>query len=163
MTQFDYIALAILGLSMLLSVMRGLTQEVLALLAWVLSFWCASHFAEQASHWMPESLPSESLRYVAGFIVVFFVVWLLSAIVRITLNQFLSATGLKPLDRLLGAVFGVARGFLLMLTLVMLAGLTSFPRSAVWRNAMFSPLFEQSATLVKPWLPEVLATRIQFD
>lgn len=163
MTQFDYIALAILGLSMFLSVMRGLTQEILALLAWVLSFWCASHFAGQGAEWMPRSLPSDSLRYAASFIVIFFVTWLVSAIIRITLNQFLMATGLKPIDRIFGAAFGIVRGFLLMLTLVMLAGLTSFPKSTVWRNAMFSPLFEQSAVLVKPMLPEVLAARIQFE
>jgi membrane protein required for colicin V production len=163
MTQFDYIALGILGLSMLLSVMRGLTQEVLALAAWVLAFWAATQFADDAAGLMPTALSSDSLRYVAGFIVVFFVTWLLSAIVRITLNQFLKASGLKPVDRFLGAFFGVVRGFLLMLTLVVLSGLTSFPSTAVWRDAMFSPLFEQSAEFVKPWLPEVLASRIKFE
>jgi membrane protein required for colicin V production len=55
------------------------------------------------------------------------------------------------------------RGFLLMLTLVMLASLTSYPQSAVWRNAMFSPLFERSAEFVKPCLPAVLASRIKFE
>lgn len=163
MTQFDYVALTVLGLSMLLSVMRGLTQEILALLAWVLSFWVATQFAETAATWMPHSIPLESIRYIAGFVVVFFVAWLLSAIVRITINQFLSATGLKPVDRFLGAAFGIVRGFLLMLTLVVLAGLTSFPKSTVWRNAMFSPLFEQSAEFVKPWLPVVLASRVKFE
>jgi membrane protein required for colicin V production len=163
MTQFDYLALGILGLSMFLSVMRGLTQEILALVAWVLSFWMATQFAETVAIWMEGSIPLESVRYIAGFVVVFFVVWLLSAIVRITINQFISATGLKPVDRFLGAAFGVVRGFLLMLTLVMLAGLTSFPQSPIWRNAMFSPLFEQSAELVKPWLPVVLASRVKFE
>ncbi|QLI82914.1 CvpA family protein [Chitinibacter fontanus] len=163
MTQFDYVALTVLGLSMLLSVMRGLTQEILALLAWVLSFWAATQFAETAAVWMPQSIPLDSIRYIAGFVVVFFVAWLLSAIVRITINQFLSATGLKPVDRFLGAAFGIVRGFLLMLTLVVLAGLTSFPKSTVWRNAMFSPLFEQSAEFVKPWLPVVLASRVKFE
>ncbi|WP_410498195.1 CvpA family protein [Chitinibacter sp. S2-10] len=163
MTQFDYIALAVLGLSMLLSVMRGLTQEVLALISWVLSFWAASTFAVAAAGWMPQAVSSESLRYIGGFIMVFFVTWLLSAITRITLNQVLVASGMKPADRVLGAAFGLVRGFLLMLTLVMLAGLTSYPKSAEWRNAMFSPLFERSAEFVKPWLPDVLATRVKFE
>ncbi|WP_047391852.1 CvpA family protein [Chitinibacter sp. ZOR0017] len=163
MTQFDYIVLSVLGLSMLLSVLRGLTQEIMALLAWVLAFWAASHFAETVAAWLPASLQMESLRYIAAFVVVFFVTWLLSAIVRITLNQFITATGLKPVDRLLGALFGIARGFLLLLTLVMLAGLTSYPRSPEWRNAMFSPLFERSAELVKPLLPPVLASKVKFE
>ncbi|WP_373975427.1 CvpA family protein [Chitinibacter sp. SCUT-21] len=163
MTQFDYIVLTILGLSMLLSVMRGLTQEVLALLSWVLSFWAATHFAEAMAKWLESSLPIDSVRYIAAFVVVFFVVWLLSAIVRVTINQFITATGLKPVDRVLGAAFGALRGFLLVLTLVMLASLTSYPKSDVWRNAMFSPLFEQSTEIVKPWLPAVLASRVKFE
>ncbi|WP_297572788.1 CvpA family protein [uncultured Deefgea sp.] len=163
MTAFDYIALTIVGLSILLSVMRGLTQELLALLAWVFAFWVAMHYATMVALWMPESIPTDAIRYLAAFIALFFVTWLFSAIVRITLNQFVKATGFKPIDRVLGAGFGVMRGFLLMLTLVMLAGLTSLPKEPMWRNAMFSPLFEQSAFVVKPWLPLAFASRINFE
>ncbi|MBM5570387.1 MULTISPECIES: CvpA family protein [Deefgea] len=163
MTTFDYAALGIVGLSILLSVMRGLTQEILALCAWVLAFWCAMHYSAQVSLWMPESIPTESLRYLGAFATLFFIVWLLSAIFRITLNQFIKATGFKPIDRVLGAGFGVARGYLLVLTLVLLAGFTSLPKEPEWRNAMFSPLFEQSAFLAKSWLPEAFASRIHYD
>mgnify|MGYP001568393555 FL=1 len=163
MTSFDYAALLIVGFSILLSVMRGLLQEVLALVAWVLAFWLASQYASPLATWLPPSVPGESLRYLAAFVGLFFMVWLLSAIVRITLNQFVQAIGFKPIDRLLGAVFGLLRGFLLMLTLVLLAGFTSIPKVATWRNAMFSPLFEQSAHAVKPWLPTTFASRISYE
>jgi membrane protein required for colicin V production len=163
MTAFDYAALGIVGLSIMLSVMRGLTQEVLALCAWILAFWCAMQYAAKLSLWMPQSIPTEALRYLGAFVTLFFMVWLLSAIFRVTLNQFIKATGFKPIDRILGAGFGVIRGFLLMLTLVLLAGFTSLPKEPEWRNAMFSPLFEQSAFLAKPWLPEAFASRIHYD
>lgn len=163
MTVFDYIVLTIIGLSILLSVMRGLVQEVLALAAWVLSFWLASKYASQGASWMPEGLPSDSIRYVAAFLAIFCAVWLLSAIVRITLNQFLKTAGLKPLDRVLGAVFGFSRGVLLVLMLVLIAGMTHFPQTQDWRNAMFSPLCENAALRIKPWLPAGLASRIHFD
>lgn len=163
MTVFDYVVLSIIGLSILLAVMRGLTQELLALAAWVLSFWLASTYANTVENWMPAGLPSETLRYLAAFIAIFCAVWLLSAITRITLNQFLRAAGLKPLDRLLGAVFGLLRGMLLSLMLVMVAAMTSLPKSPDWRNAMFSPLFEEAAQRAKPWLPTGLASRIRFD
>lgn len=163
MTVFDYAVLAIVGLSILLAVMRGLTQELLALAAWALSFWLASKYAGISVRWVPAGLPNESLRYMAAFLAIFCVVWLLSAIVRITLNQFLRASGLKPLDRLLGSGFGLLRGVLLSLMLVMVAGMTSLPRSPDWRNAMFSPLFEEAAQRAKPWLPTGLASRIRFD
>jgi membrane protein required for colicin V production len=121
------------------------------------------HYSDRVSLWMPESIPTEALKYLGAFVTLFFMVWLLSAICRITLNQFIKATGFKPIDRILGAGFGVIRGFLLMLTLVLLAGFTSLPKEPEWRNAMFSPLFEQSAFLAKPWLPEAFASRINYD
>lgn len=163
MTIFDYVVLTIIGLSILLSVMRGLVQEVLALAAWALAFWLASSYAPDVSRWMPASLPSDSLRYLAAFLAVFCATWLLSAILRITLNQFLKATGLKPLDRLLGSLFGLCRGFLLVLTLVLLAGLTNLPQTPMWRTAMFSPMFEAAAEHVRPWLPRVLAEKIRYE
>lgn len=163
MTVFDYAVLTIIGLSILLSVMRGLMQEVLALSAWVISFWLASKYAGDGMSWMPEGLPSDSVRYAAAFLAIFCAVWLASAIVRITLNQFLKVSGLKPLDRLLGAVFGLSRGVLLVLMLVLIAGMTRFPQSVEWRNAMFSPLSEEVALRAKPWLPDELSRRIRFD
>lgn len=163
MTVFDYAVLTIIGLSILLSVMRGLVQEVLALAAWVFSFWLASKYAAAAMPWMPDGLPNDTVRYIAAFLAIFCAVWLVSAIVRITLNQFLKVTGLKPLDRILGAAFGFSRGVLLVLMLVMVAGMTSFPRSPDWRNAMFSPLCEDAALRIKPWLPDGLSGRIHFD
>ncbi len=163
MTVFDYVVLVIIGLSILLSVMRGLVQEVLALAAWVLSFWLASEYAAQGARWMPVGLPSDTMRYVAAFLAIFCAVWLFSAVVRITLNQFLKTTGLKPLDRMLGAGFGFLRGVLLVLMLVLVAGMTHLPQSQDWRNAMFSPLCEDAALRVKPWLPAGLASRIHFD
>jgi membrane protein required for colicin V production len=163
MTGFDYTVLGIMGLSMLLSVMRGLVQEALALAAWVMAFWLASHYASVAAVWMPQSLPNDELRYLAAFVSIFFVTWVVSAMLRVTLNQFLQVTGLKPIDRLFGAGFGLLRGFLLSLTLVLAAGFTSLPKQMIWRNAMFSPLFEEAAVMAKVWLPEALATRIHYD
>ncbi len=163
MTVFDYVVLTIIGLSILLSVMRGLVQEILALAAWVLSFWLAGKYAGQGAHWMPAGLPSDSMRYMAAFLAIFCAVWLLSAIVRITLNQFLKTTGLKPLDRMLGSVFGLSRGVLLVLMLVLIAGMTQIPQSQDWRDAMFSPLCEDAVLSIKPWLPAGLASRIHFD
>ncbi|AOX99201.1 CvpA family protein [Jeongeupia sp. USM3] len=163
MTGFDYVVLAILGLSILLSVMRGLTQELLALAGWVISAWLALNYAAPISAYMPAALPSESLRYLAALVLIFCAAWLASAIVRITLNQFLKATGLKPVDRLLGSLFGLVRGSLFVILLVLAGGMTGLPKTEMWRNAMFSPLFEQAARMTLPWLPEALAAHVSFD
>ncbi|KAF0814998.1 Colicin V production protein [Andreprevotia sp. IGB-42] len=163
MTGFDYAVLAIIGLSILLSVMRGLVQEVMALVGWAVAAWLAIYYAAPISIYMPAGIPDERLRYLAALIAIFAGVWLFTALLRITISQFVKSAGLSPVDRLLGAVFGLLRGALFVLLLVLVAGLTSFPASSTWRNAMFSPPFEALARLSLPWIPQALAERIKFD
>jgi membrane protein required for colicin V production len=74
----------------------------------------------------------------------------------------LKASGLRPLDRVLGALFGVARGALVVLVLVLLAGLTPLPQQQWWRQALFAPPLETAVLAVMPWLPPELAKRIRY-
>ncbi|GAB3249420.1 CvpA family protein [Chitinimonas naiadis] len=163
MTAFDYAVLVIVGLSVLLAVLRGGLSEILSLAAWVLGFWLAQRYASDLGAMLPADVPTTELRLIAGFVGILLGVWFISAIVRITVAQFVKATGLAPLDRLIGALFGFARGILIVLALVIVAGMTSLPRQVVWRDAMFSPPFEAMAIALKPWLPAQLAGHIKFD
>ncbi|QNM94968.1 CvpA family protein [Chitinimonas koreensis] len=163
MTGFDYAVLAILGISVLLAVLRGGLSEILSLAAWVLGFWLAQRYAATVGAMLPADVPTPELRLIGGFVGILLGVWFVSAIVRITLAQFIKATGLAPVDRLLGAVFGLARGVLITLALVLVAGMTTLPRQPIWRDAMFSPPLEALAATLKPWLPAELASRIKFE
>ena len=66
------------------------------------------------------------------------------------------------MDRGLGGVFGLARGVLVVMTLVILAGLTDLPRQPVWRDAVLSGVAESAVRSVKPWLPDEWARRVNF-
>ncbi len=71
--------------------------------------------------------------------------------------------GLGLADRGFGAAFGIARGGLIVMTGVIISGLTALPRFPVWRNAMLSAPLEVAAASIKPWLPADLAKRIRYD
>lgn len=163
MTVFDYVVLVVVGLSVLLAVLRGGVSEILSLAAWLLGFWLAQHYAPTVANLLPAEVPSTELRLIAGFIGILLGVWFVSAILRITVSQFVKATGLAPVDRIIGAFFGMARGILMVLALVLVAGMTSLPHQPVWREAMFSPPFEAMALALKPWLPPQFAGHIRFD
>ncbi|MBI4195502.1 MAG: CvpA family protein [Betaproteobacteria bacterium] len=163
MTVFDYAVLVIIGLSMLLSVIRGLVREVLALLAWVVAVVMANLFSGTLATLMPEEIPSDELRAVAGFVAVFFGVLLVMSLVAIGVSRLVKRVGLGVEDRVLGALFGLARGLLVVLLLVLLAGLTSLPRGPVWRNAVSSPPLVTAALYVKALLPGDWARRIKYD
>ncbi|MBI3044277.1 MAG: CvpA family protein [Betaproteobacteria bacterium] len=163
MTLFDIAVLVIVGLSVLLSVIRGLTREVLALAAWVAAFVAANLLAGMAAQWLPEAIPTEGLRLLAGFLCVFLAVLIAMSVLAMVASKLVKSAGLGLEDRLLGGLFGLARGALVVLIIVLLAGLTSLPRQAVWRNALLSDPLEAFAGSIKAWLPADLSQRITYD
>jgi membrane protein required for colicin V production len=163
MTVFDYAVLAIVGFSVLLSVIRGLVREVLALLAWVCAFVTASLFASHTAALLPAELESAALRLLAGFAAVFFAVLLVMSLLALALSRLVKNAGLGVEDRVLGGLFGLARGLAVVLVLVLAAGLTSLPREPVWREALLSKPLTAAAEAVKAWLPAALAQRITYE
>lgn len=163
MTVFDYAVLVVIGVSILLSVMRGFLREVMALLSWVVAFWVANLYTAQLAPMLPESIPTPELRLLAAFVVLFLATLLVMTLISITVSHFLKAIGIGPLDRALGAVFGFARGMVIVLVVVLLAGLTSLPKAPMWKNAMFSAPLETLVMYCKPWLPVELAKRLNYS
>ena len=102
MTSFDYLVLTILGLSVGLSVMRGLVLEALSIVSWVLAFFVAKSYASQLVPMMPEAIPTESLRVAAAFLIVFLSTLLISSLLSLALASLFKKLGLGWLNRLLG-------------------------------------------------------------
>jgi membrane protein required for colicin V production len=163
MTLFDYTVLTIVGASVVLSVLRGFTRELLALLAWVAAFIVATSASGTVAGWLANSISDESLRALTAFVAVFVGTLLLVSIAGLMLSQAVRRAGLGVEDRLLGAVFGLARGLLIVMVAVLLAGLTPLPKQPAWVNAMLSPPLEALAGALKPWLPQVFSRNISYN
>lgn len=162
MTAFDYCVLAVLAASVLLGLWRGVVSELLSLVAWVLAFLAARAGAELVSNMLTGTISEPALRYGAGFAAVFVATLLALAMLRFFLRELLRAVGLGSMDRILGAVFGIARGALVVFVAVLLGGLTAFPQQPWWRQAVLSPPLELAVLASKPWLPLDLAKRIHY-
>lgn len=163
MTVFDYVVIAIVGLSILLSVIRGLVREVLALLAWVVAFLAANFFAGPLATLLPAEMSNVEVRLLVGFGAAFVVVLLSMSLLAMFASKLVKNAGLGVEDRMLGGVFGLARGMLVVMVLVLLAGLTSLPKQPVWREAVLSKPLVSFAGRVKVWLPGGLSQRITYD
>lgn len=163
MTAFDYIVLAVLGFSIILSVMRGLVKEVLSILAWFVAFYVGRTYTDQILPLIPADIPSESLRTLAAFLVLFLATLLLATLLAIAISAIFKKIGLGWLNRILGAVFGAFRGVLIVCILVLLAGMTEMPKDARWKNAMFSAPIEALVVSLLPWLPEGISKHVKYD
>lgn len=162
MTPFDYAVLGIVAASALIGVLRGVVSEILALAAWVAGFVAARAWAEPVGSSFSSWLGEPALRQAAGFVAVVAAVLVLFAVGRWLLSLLLKAVGLGPADRMLGAVFGVMRGALIVLAMVLVAGMTSLPKAPWWQEAMLSPPLETAVVAAKPWLPEEVGKRIRY-
>lgn len=162
MTLLDYAVLIIIGFSVLLSLLRGLVRETLALAAWVVAFIVAGLFGSTLAALMPDEIPGEELRQLAGFAVLFFVVLLTMSLVAMAASQMVKSAGLSVEDRLLGAVFGLLRGVAVVMIMVLLAGATALPSQPFWRDAALRPLLERVAIVVKSWLPLEVSRHIRY-
>lgn len=163
MTSFDYLVLLVIAISIILSVMRGLLREVLAILGWVAAFYVAKTYTNQVLPMMPVNIPTEPLRILAAFLVLFLATLLVASLLAIALSAIFKKIGLGWLNRLLGAGFGMVRGLLIVCVLVFLAGFTSAPKDARWRDAMFSAPLEALVTSMLPWVPVSIAKYVKYD
>jgi len=162
MTWFDYTVIAIVILSVLLGWWRGLVYEVLALLGWVAACVVARLFAAKAAPYMPAVLGAEAVRIVVAFAALFIGTLIIGGVVAWMLSKLVKWVGLGWMDVLLGGLFGVLRGVLAVLALVLLAGLTGLPKEPFWRNAALSKPLENVALAAKGWLPESVAQRVHY-
>jgi membrane protein required for colicin V production len=142
--------------------LRGLMREVLALVAWAASFLLANLLAPDAATLLPQAMASEEFRLLVSFVVIFLVALVGLSVLAILASKVVRIVGLGPADRVVGGVFGLARGALVVMILVLLAGLTALPRQPMWRNAVLSGTLEAVAGHVKEWLPADLSKRIKY-
>ena len=135
LTAVDWILLAVLGLSFLLGLWRGIVQEVLSLAGWVAAFYVSQMYAPLAAAWLPMEGSSQMLRYAAGFVVVFIAVLVATVLISWVIKKLISAVGLGPLDRLLGSLFGLMRGVVILLAVTVLVGMTPMRETMAWKQA----------------------------
>lgn len=162
MTAFDYVVITIVAASVVLGIWRGVVGEIIALAAWVLAFFAAKFFGAEVAHFVFTGIADPALRIVAAWVAVFVAVLLLMALLRLAVHGVLKALGLSLTDRLLGLIFGAARGLAIVLVLVAVGGMTMAPKEKWWSEAVFSAPLETVVLAGKPWLPPEVSKRIRF-
>lgn len=162
MTAFDFVVIGIIGLSTVFAFARGFVRVVISLVAWVVALVAAFQYADTLAAWAPALGDAPRARYIAAFVLIVVVVLLVGALLGWLLSRLVRAVGLGFVDRTLGAVLGLARGLLIVVIGVLIAGLTTFPQQQWWRQAMFAPALVDAALSLRPWLPRAWSEQLAF-
>ena len=163
MTWLDYAVIGVFAASLVLGAWRGLVREVLSVLGWVIAFLAANLFAGPLGPAMPQAIPGPELRVAAAYLAVFVGSLVATSLLALLLSKIVKAVGLGGTDRMLGALFGAARGLLIVVAAALLAGLTGAPRQPFWRDSASGPLLAQAALALQPLLPQTFAERMRYD
>jgi len=140
-----------------------MVYEILSLLSWVTAYFVAKSWVTEFTPYMPAVLENDVLKNAASYMAIFVTTLMLCGVAAWALNKLIKSFGLDwRTDGVAGAIFGFFRGWMLVLVLVLLAGLTKLPQSPFWREALLSKPLQRVALLTKDLLPDEMAKRVSF-
>jgi membrane protein required for colicin V production len=155
----SYLDLAVLGIvlvSALLSMMRGFTREVLAIASWIAAAAAAYYFYPMVVPYLTPYIHKEIIAQAGAAALVFFATLIIVSLVTVRLSDAILDSRIGPLDRTLGFVFGVARGFLLaVVAFAIFNWLVSEKQQPEWvRSARTRPVLNDTAAQIIAMLPK---------
>ncbi|MES2952673.1 MAG: CvpA family protein [Pseudomonadota bacterium] len=154
MPTLDWLFLAVLLISMLVGVWRGLVYEILSVANWIAAFVLAQWFAPAAAHWLPITGGTEVVRFAAGFVLVFIAALFAGGMLAFLVRKLVAAVGLRPVDRVMGAAFGIVRGVVVLLVFAVVVGITPLHNGIWWTESTGAEIATVALQGLKPVLPE---------
>jgi len=160
MNGLDVGVIAIVLVSLLIGLWRGFLYEALSLLGWPIAFLLSRFLSGSIAPLLP--IAQEAVRITVAYALVFVVALIVWFMLTRLVSGMMKSKAVVWTDRVMGGLFGILRGGLVVLVLVWLAGMTQVPEQAFWRGALTSRPLEDIALLTKAWLPDDIAKRVKY-
>ncbi len=154
LTFIDWTLLGILVLSFLIGIWRGLVFEVLSVFVWLAAFVLAQWYAPVVASKLPLDGMAESLKYAAAFVLIFVGTAFIAGLMAQFMKKLVTAVGLRPVDRSLGAIFGLFRGAILLLAITVVVNMTNLRNHIDWKNSQGAGMLTELLMKLKPLLPQ---------
>lgn len=161
MNGVDYVIIAIIAISALVGLARGLIREVLSLGVWVVALLVAWIFHRDLADLLVTQLSQPSLRIAVAFAALVFAVLLSGAVLGAILSAMVEKAGLTGLDRLLGMLFGAGRGAVIVAMAVFLVALTPLPQDPWWQESRLIGDFQSAGNWMLALVPEGIQARLK--
>jgi len=159
---FDIIILILLVLYTGIGALRGMLREFLSLAVWIVAIGSGWLFADTVASWF-EVLQDADLRRLLAFLAIVLTMLGALSILAFVLRTLLPRPDPRLANRGVGAVLGAVRGAAVVVVMVLLAGLTSLPKKADWRDAYLVGVFQPVASKILEWLPSSVARQFRYS
>jgi membrane protein required for colicin V production len=163
MGWFDIAILVVILISCLISLVRGFVKESISLATWLVAGFIALRYHPAMSELLAPYIESPTIGLAVAFAILFILTLIVGAIINYMVSQLVTKTGLSGTDKMLGMIFGAARGVLIVAMIVLFAGLTPIPSETWWQESMMVDHFMKVAIWIKDILPTDIASHFSFS
>lgn len=167
--EFSWIDIGIafiLLVSIAVAIFRGFVKEAISLASWIAAIWLAITFSNQVALFLPASIDETTfgfsqsevevskLRVGIAFVLIIIGTLIAGALLNYILSHLTKNRALRGIDRLLGGFFGIFRGIVIVVLLILAASYTNFPLSDTWKSSQILPPFELAAKKAIEYMPQ---------
>ena len=145
MSVIDYLLAAVVALSVFIGFFRGFMREAISLVTWALAVWVALRFSFVVEPWLGVLDNSPAVRLWVARGVLFVGVLVIGALINHLMGRLVRGTGLSGTDRMLGMLFGLGRGALVVGVMVLAAQFAGLDEDAWWEDSALVPYGERIA------------------
>ena len=162
MAVIDWVILAVLAVSALISLKRGFVKEALSLATWVAAFIIARIFSGNLATLLTGVIETNSVRWIIAFVILFAGTVTIGAMINHLIGEMVRMTGLSGTDRVFGMVFGLIRGLVILVAIVYGLQFTMVPQDAWWQESLFIPHLTTLADWARKTLPGAADSVMSF-
>ena len=154
LNELDYAILAVIFISLVVGVFRGFLREVISLVTWFLAFFAALRFAPVVAGLFDHAISNSMGRYIVSSVIIFLIIMILGIMINKLSQGLLTITGLGFFNRVLGFIFGSARGVLLVVIALLIIGLTPFQKENWYQHSSLTPHLQPWVQYFNQYVPK---------
>lgn len=145
----DWAIVLVISFSTLLSLYRGFVKEALSLATLIAAMVISRVFGAEASTLLVNWIETPGARYLTAYVGLFVLTLIVGGLVNKTLVNIVRFAGLGGLDRMLGTVFGFARGVLVITVITAILARLGLSESELWQESQFVVKFVDLADWIQ--------------
>ncbi len=153
MAIIDWVLIAVVVISSLISLKRGFVREALSLASWIVAFVVARLFSGNLATLLEGHVDTASLRWMIAFLILFAGTVIIGALLNHLIVELVRVTGLSGTDRVFGMFFGAVRGLLILVAIVYGLQYTLVAEDAWYQQSVVIPHLETVADWARKTLP----------
>lgn len=155
MNYVDIAIIIIIGISVVTALFRGLIKEAISLGVWIMAIWAATVYAPKLSYLLSNYISSPTIQVSIMYSLLGLAVLLVGALFNALIGLFISKSGLGSMDTLLGAIFGFARGCLIVSLILLVIRVVGMPTGDLLANSVLAQKFNPLVNWLYQYVPNL--------